>query len=229
MENLILDKLQSLDYYINKLPIYLRQSYGFIEHFKIWHEILVGQSDTTGVVGSANTLLHLLNIFDKDYLTYISNLEGSGKSEDEPYGTVSDMLDKIAHLFAVKRKFTITDKNNNIVSFSLNNEDLLILIKAQIVKNYCDGSREIISKYYKDVGLLVLTKTSGSAQVNLQLIDKTKEGNVHQYSDNVRTMFLNNLLTIESMGIIYTTAILDLSSAMLWDTYKTWDEGEWGI
>lgn len=35
------EKLSSFEYYEQKLPLYLRNSYGFIEHFRIWYDLLV--------------------------------------------------------------------------------------------------------------------------------------------------------------------------------------------
>ena len=57
------DKIKSYEWYYNKLPLYLKNSYGFSEHFKIWYELLIS-GDKNGIVNVGDTLLYLFNIFD---------------------------------------------------------------------------------------------------------------------------------------------------------------------
>ena len=42
------DKLKDFKYYESKMPKYLKESYGFKEQFKVWHDTMVGE-DITGV------------------------------------------------------------------------------------------------------------------------------------------------------------------------------------
>ena len=224
------DKIKSYEWYYNKLPLYLKNSYGFSEHFRIWYELLISV-DKNGIVNVGDTLLYLFNIFDKNFLQTIANLPDSGATEGN-YGTVSDFLDKLGYLFGVIRNFSVTYKNDNdedvTEDLSLNNEDFLLLIKAQIIKNYCEGTYEQIKGYYNSAGLdvfLITTEDGASAHVYLAAPpDSTK------YSLNVEKMFKSGLMRIESMGITYTEGVRVLLSFLTWDSTKTkeyWDTGVW--
>src|SRR5574344_3152197 len=86
-QSILNDKLKSFDYYKSKIPLYLQNSDGFIEHFKIWYDFLVNE------VESSDIFLNLLLLFDPDYLTYLSNnVEDYSNNE-------SDILDKLGAIF----------------------------------------------------------------------------------------------------------------------------------
>lgn len=221
-KSILSDKLKSFEYYKKKLPLYLQNSYGFQEHFKIWHEIL-----TNNVVDNADILLNLLMIFDDNYLTYL--VENNAASQD---GSSSDILDKLGSIFGVTRKFTVNYEEAGspvVEELSLDNNDFLILIKAQIIKNYCEGTREQIAEYYSSVGLQMFIQTdeSSPATANLYLVESIP-GTSYEYSENVEKMFLGGMLRIESVGIKYQEASIDLSRLLMWDA-SNWDEGEWII
>lgn len=220
------EKLQSFDYYFYKLPSFLQQSEGFVEHFRIWYDILVGMHDVrnnTGVVGSADTLFNLLNIFDQEiddngniinhYLEYVNSLP------DSEEGYASDILDKLGSLFGVKRSFEVTYTNQEGLQrrcLHLNNHDFLILIKAQIIKNYCNGTYEQIKRYYESVGLFVyITTSTEPATSNVYLISVTNDA-VYTPSEDVQAMFFAGLLTIQSMGITYRHALVSLDKLLIW-------------
>ena len=227
-QSILVDKLKSFDYYKNKLPLYLQNSYGFQEHFKIWYDFLVGNISSTnnisGIVGTSDTLLNLMNIFDSDYLNYVASMEDSGATEDEPYGTNSDILDKIGALLGVTRNFKVTI-NNVEEELSLNNEDFLILIKTQIIKNYCEGTLEQINAYYKSIKLqLYAINSSTPGQAILYLI-VSKNDSRFSYSPNIKKMFEAGLLKIESMGIIYSNLSLDYENLLHWDV----DNSVWAL
>ena len=239
-------ELKSFDYYVHKLPMFLQQSCGFIEHFRIWYDLLVGVSDGgyTGVVGAADTLFALLNIFDltandegdivdgniEDYLNVIAMLPDS-KVDVEGHSTACDTLDKIASLFGLTRSFEVTYLEDDVEHkevLSLNNAEFLILIKAQIIKNYCNGTYEQIKAYYESVGLYIfVTTASDSATSELYLV-KTSQQSEYTQSENVRKMFLSGLLTIQNMGIAYRTAIIDLNNILLWKEQTGTIEYGWG-
>ena len=224
------DKIKSYEWYYNKLPLYLKNSYGFSEHFKIWYELLIS-GDKNGIVNVGDTLLYLFNIFDENFLQTIGSLPDSGATEGN-YGTVSDFLDKLGYLFGVIRNFSVTYKNDNnenvTEDLSLNNEDFLLLIKAQIIKNYCEGTYEQIKGYYNSAGLdvfLITTEDGASAHVYLGATP-----NSTKYSLNVEKMFKSGLMRIESMGITYTEGVRALDWFLTWDSTKAkeyWDAGVW--
>ena len=69
-QSIIPQKLQDFEYYKSKIPLYLQNSEGFQEHFRIWYDLLVD-----GVVKNADILLNMLLIFDKDYLSYLHSID----------------------------------------------------------------------------------------------------------------------------------------------------------
>lgn len=203
------DKLRPFSYYEHKLPLYLRKSYGFVEHLRIMYEILID-----GVVDNGDTLLSLLDIYDEEYLT-----KGN---------IVTDMLDKIGALIGVTRNFNVT-YNSNTIAIHLDNADFLLLIKTQLIKNYCDGSYRQLQKYYKKSGLNVFLVTDAPASVNVYL---QVTSNNTSYSENVKNMFLAGLLTVEAMGVKYAYSFIDVNRVLLWDSNiisNLWDVGEWTI
>lgn len=224
--SVLIDKLKSFDYYKDKLPIYLQNSYGFIEHFRIWHDLLIGQSENTGVVGASDTMLDLLDIFSDDYLDKLNALE------DSENGTKSDLLDKLGGLFGLRRGLKVTyidDTETVSENITLDNKDFLLLIKAQIIKNYCNGTYAQIKEYYEKSGLYIVSKNASSpATLNIYL--NNIEGSSYEYSENVKKMFLAGLLNIKSMGIQYNYSIQMLQELLIWDSsVKGWDQGAWAI
>lgn len=223
--SIVPDKLKDFDYYKQKLPLYLQNSYGFIEHFRIWYDMYVGTGEYAGIIHVSDVLLSLLNIFDDDYLDYINNMPESNS------GTQSDILDKIGNLFGVKRQFSCTyfDNYNYITDeLILNNEEFLILIKGQIIKNYCEGTYEQIEQYYNSTGLKICITTSelSNAESHTYLITTDDS----DYSDNIKKMFLAGMLRIESMGIKYIDIYSNFSGLLRWDSgvvNEVWDAGVW--
>lgn len=211
------EKLKLFDYYKNKLPLYLQNSEGFQEHFRIWFDLLVG-NDNKGLVGTADTLFNLIQIFDKDYLTYIETLD----DYDEH---TMDMLDKLGALFGVNRILRVTytqDSSTITEQLNLTNAEFIYLIKSQIIRNYCEGTREQINGYYKDIGLEMYVQTIDIATANLYLVENDN------MSRNVIKLFLGGKLHIESMGIMYRYLLINFEDLLLWDT-RNWDEGEWAV
>lgn len=225
------DKLKDFNYYKNKLPLYLQNSYGFIEHFRIWYDMYIGNTDYNGIVSSIDVILNLLNIFDEDYLEYIAAMPETDVSEEEPYGTKCDILDKIGNLFGVQRVFSCTyiDEYEQITEeLTLNNAEFLILIRGQIIKNYCEGTYSQIEQYYNSTGLKICITTSetDNAEAHIYLVSNEDES----YSENIRKMFLAGLLRIESMGIRYLDIYSSLDGILRWDSgisNEVWDEGVW--
>ena len=227
------DQLSNFNYYVKKLPLYLQRSNGFQEHFRIWYDLLVGDSLTTGVKGVCDSVLQLLNIFDSDYLKYIASFEESGTTivdgEYTNYGDKSDILDKLGALFGIKRSFTITYVDAGTTHYNefinLNNEDFLVYIKFQIIKNNCEGTREQIAGFYKQAGLEVyIINQTISGSVNIYLVESAN------LSNNLRKLFLANQLVLQGMGIGYSNSGIDFSEVLYWDEETNgWDEGKWVI
>lgn len=235
--SLLPDKIKTFDYYVSKLPLYLRNSNKFREHLKIWYDILVGRNEKTGIEGVSNSLLALFNIFDEDYLNFLLTFEDiSGLSspffEGEKYGKTFEFLDKLGYLYGISRKLSITYKHQGTMhteNISLSNEDFLTYIKFQIIKNNCEGTRFQIEEFYKSAGLTIyMIDGDSNATVNIYLVEDNNT------SDNLRKLFLAGELIIKSMGILYDYSSIDISNLFIWDQINNsstngWDGGLWGI
>ena len=212
---MIIDKLKFWEYYKRKIPIYLLNSYGFEEHFKMLFDLLV-QLDST-----EDSVMKAFDILNETYLDYINNLPDATES-------TSDILEKIAELFGVSRNFDIDyieDGTDKKASLSLTNSELLKLIKARIIQNNYQGTYEESREFYTNMNLPVYLFQSGNPAEVYVLLD-----NSAQLTDNEQKMFLSNLFTIKSMGITYHTYITDVLSVMIWDTDSStryWDTGRW--
>lgn len=222
------EQLKSFDYYEQKLPQYLKSSESFKEHFRIWHEFLVGNEDN-GLLYNEQVLLAALNIFDKDYASNFLENESS------------DMLDKLAALFAVKRMLDVTYLDDTsqpqTKKLSLTNEELLLLIKSRIIQSNCEGSYEQIQEFYKGIGLDVVIHTRSSsadepAVCTMALIVPSEGSEEEGPSENIKALFFSGLLTIKSMGIRYIfTTIYGSREEIIyleWDNPDVgWNMGAW--
>ena len=197
------NELKLFDYYVKKCPLYLQNCSNFIEHFRIWFDFLMGKSSNNGVIGTADTLLKYLDIFAADY----------------PVDDATDMLDKLASIFGLRRKFKIDG-----TVFNLTNADLLLLIKATIIKNYSNGSYSQMKEFYEKAGLNIIFKSDSAAAVTVYLM--SIPGSSKAYSTNVKNMFLKGLLVIKSMGIQYNFLEQTYSNFLVWDN-SNWNEGAW--
>lgn len=227
MRSLVDDELKSWQHYRDLIPLYLQNSHGFEEHFKILHDLLLG-------VGTASDgMLNLFDIFNEDFLEFIASLEDADIPDPvvEPsdrYGRKSDFLDKLAALFGVTRSFSVV-VDGVTKDLTLNNYELLLLIKMQIVRNDFNGSYEQLKKFYSDAGMNVIAIEDPSvpASCSMYLVLTASD---REYSQNVKDMWEAGLLFIKSMGISYVTDYYDLMHIMIWDSNNvnaTWDVGRW--
>lgn len=205
--------LKNFNYYYYKIPLYLRNSYGYTDHFAMLFDFLLRMDIVE------DDLMKALDVLNDEFLTYINSLEGATN------GTKSDWLDKLGALFGVTRRFSVGD-GDDLTNLDLNNSEFLKLIKARIIQNNFFGTREEVLLLYKKIGLpvhLLDGETSGTARV---LIDS-----LEPLTANEKAMFLNNLFTVQSLGISYNTAIISFAQLGIWDspdTNKQWDKGRWG-
>lgn len=234
MTSVLNDTLKSFDYYKSKLPLYLQNSYGFVEHFKIWHELMMSQVEVS------DTIHELLNVFDSNYLAKIAALPDADIPEQiiEPtdiYGRSSDILDKLGSLFGITRKFSVSYYDENmqhvVANLNLNNFEFLTLLKIQIVRSHFDGSYDNLRQFYAEAGLqtFVVSDVEHPANSCFLYLALTVDSE-NEYSDNIKHMFRSGLLLIPSMGIQYIPAYVDLTHILLWDVNEPnvfWDEGRW--
>lgn len=215
---MIINKLKSWNYYKEKIPLYIQNSYGIVEHFKILFDLLV-QMDLT-----EDDVLYGFNILDASYLTFINNLDDSDTKDS------SDILNKIGLLYGVTRTFDVDYIENNetkTASLHLTNSEFLKLIKARIIQNNYDGSYIQSREFYDKMNLPVyLFQSANSAEVYVYLDTSVP------LTENEKKMFLANLFTIKSMGITYITSITEVVSLLIWDStseFRYWDKGRWTL
>lgn len=212
---MINEKTLEFEYYLKKLPLYLQNSYGFQEHFRMLFEIMKDTNTT------AKDLLNSLNLHDENYFENVGFIE---KTEN-----VSDLLDKIGSLYGLNRYLDVDyiDENNisHHESLLLNNEEFLKLILVKSIQNSYEGTYENIKKLYNSINLPIIIssgKNSGEIYLYLQ-IDKFT-------TDNLKYLFLSGLLNIESIGIKYVNRNIENLKLAEWNseqTYKMWDVGVW--
>lgn len=247
-QSLMPTELQSFNYYLRKIPMFLRQDEAFCEHFKIWFDLAMGSSSTNGVTNSCNMFLYLLNIFDEDYLSTINSLEGSTSSGSSS-PDVSFMLDLLAEFFGISRHPVITYTRDNVLhtneELSLNNAELLLYIQSRIIRNCSNGSFEQLRDFYLRAGLhvYILTKTVqdesdptkyNAVPAHAWLCLASFPENEDTMTENVIKLFLAGELRLTSMGITYEDTYREIVSTILvWDTtylaYQTWDVGYWEL
>lgn len=233
MEHLLPKELRTFRYYERKLPLYLRNDECFIEHFKLWYEICMGNGvdvhidEFCGVEPSADLILYLLDIYNKDFLETIQSLKN--------YAGKTDLIDDLGMLFGLNRQFSfgyreqITDPDLTYVQVDLTDAEYLLLIKAQIIRNYCDGTYEQARQYYSDAGLDILPLNNDS--YNAAVVAYLNESD--DLTETTKKMFKGGLLTIEHVGITYQYVVTDLLNILMWnDAASTtgknvWDQGRW--
>ena len=165
--------------YLNRLSLFMRQSSGIKEHIEIFYRQLYQ------VNKCFDELMEYLNIFNSN--TKIS----------------TNVLDNIGSIFGCYRKFTVT-YDNTYKEVDLNDDDFIVYIKCQIVRQNFKGTNEDLEKLY--------SLNSDKSITPLSLIYIMRENsldcsiyfsNYNAFSDDIQTLFLAGYLTIESMGINY--------------------------
>lgn len=168
-----------------------------------------------GLLNCADRILQVFDVFSDNYL--------------DNTGLTSQLLERIAALFNLRRKFSVSYKHNgqDITSvLDLTDDELLLLIRCTIIKNYYNGTTQQIQQYYDKAGLIIKYTASNNASVNVYLLilgDKI-------YSDNIKAMFFAKMLVVESLGIAYNYEVTDPTNLAIWDVSK-WDGGTslWAI
>lgn len=195
------DKLKSKQYYLDKLTMFLKNSYGIQEQVNVLWELLTDIDTSVNDVFTALSMSEIENI--DDTLNKLAELVGTKRQLDVSY-----------NVDGVKTYFTLT----------LNNAELLRAIKTRILQNNYTGTFEEFANNYQRMGLEVLVYDSaGSASVALVLNDSAN------LTDNDKHLFLSGNYSIRSMGITYEHSIQALSLLAIWDFLNsTYDNSQWG-
>ncbi len=208
---MIREDLLEFQYYLDRLSKFMQESFGINEQVRTFHSLLVQVDDFY------NKFFRDISIFDSYYIGPNRNI----------------LLDKLGSIFGCQRHFTIPEYDparwNVIIGFldiDLEDEDFLVYIKAQIIKQNFNGTREELQTLYTTYedgklkkGILDLifyylqspTETSAECYIYWSM-DK-------EYSQNLQNLFLNGYLTIESMGILYHRSTADIGNFLTFAKY----------
>lgn len=196
---MIKELLLDFQYYLNRLSKFMQESYGINEQVRTFHS--------------------LLKQVDNYYNQFLNQLDIMNTIPE------GEMLDKIGAIFGCYRNFTIPiyDPVNiyEIVDYgkiNLNNKDFLTYIKTQIIKQNFDGTREELQKLYStwksnyiqkgivDLVFLYTTEVSQNGAIC------TIRWDTQNPSVNMRLLFENGYLTIESVGVLYKRQITNFNN-----------------
>jgi len=219
---MLIDKLRAWEYYYKKLPLYMRNSYGIKEHFEIvWNVMMQLEWIQEDVLNAMNLLQ---NNYVNDVITKYDDVDSYN----------FEFLDIIGSLYGVNRSLNVQYVDNYIgdiihKKLYLTNKEFYMLIKARIVQNNYDGTFEQARAYYENIGLPMYMFTgTNPAECYLYL---GTNGNV---TDNIRDLFMANLLTLKSVGITYIRYQIDISKMAIWaskddapNNNNSWDVSVW--
>lgn len=213
---MLIDKLKDWDYYCNKLPLYVRNSYGIKEHFEILYELMLTLDS------NEDDICDCFNFLQNDYENKIIKKYSSLNAYDFTF------LDMIASIYGISRALDVkyTDKDNNVIEkqLRLNNKELYTFIKTRIIQNNYDGSYKQAIEYYKSIGLNVqmFFDPTEAAKCDIYL-----DVSVSSASENIQALFLAGMLTLKSVGITYKEMIVSFDNTGIWDGADS--HGKWNV
>lgn len=218
---MILEKLKTWEYYQQKIPLFLKNSYGFEEHFKIFFDILKNCDETS------DEILLAFDLFNENYeKNYIEKYEKLNNNDNYSL----DILEKIGKFYGINRYFNVNyiDENGQETTkeLKLTNKELYKLILSKIILLNYDGTYSMARELYDKIGLPIYMFTVDSANVKLIL----DTGNQTTITQNIKDLFNANLFTLKSLGITYTIFEADISKLALYDSNDEnlgWDKGIW--
>ena len=219
---MLIDKLREWEYYYKKLPLYMRNSYGIPEHFEIVWNVMMQLEMTQEEV------LDAMNLLQDDY---VSNVIAK---YDDANGYDFSFLDVIGSLYGINRYLNVSYVDSYTgktihKKLYLTNKEFYMLIKARIVQNNYNGTFEQARKYYENIGLPMYMFTGANpAECYLYL------GFNDNVTDNIRDLFMANLLTLKSVGITYIRYQIDITKMAIWankidapNNNNSWDVSVW--
>lgn len=204
---MISKKLLNWQYYYTKLPLYIRNDFGIPEQFKMIHELICKLDSVE------DEILNCFNLMQYNYENKVI------AKYDNINGYDFKLLDIIASIYGINRYMNVsyysnienTDINK---SLKLTNKELYLLIKSRIIQNNYDGSYQQALEYYNDIDLPIYMFTDQMSPLHCQLYLGLND-NIKN-NENMRTLFLANILTLKSVGIVYIVNELDITKIAIW-------------
>lgn len=197
--------INTLDYYLKKLTLFMRNSFGMEEHIEVFFNIL---SDIDSVT---DDVLQSLDV-DNSYL-------------------YDDVLNKIAQIVGVSRNLSVVVEGIT-KQLTLTNSELLRLIKTKIIQNNYNGTRsQFLSNYsniFSNIGWIFNIYDGANPGVVVSILDESNPG----LTQNDRDLFLSGNYTVKSLGISYVYQIINIGRAGIWDdpnSNKGWNNSVWQV
>lgn len=220
---MIRQDLLEFQYYLNRLSIFMKESYGMQEQFEIFYQQLKQVND------NFDYMFNQLDVF---------NTEG----RELPDEWISELIDKIGLIFNCYRKFTIVLSDGSYEEIELDDYDFITYIKCQIVKQNFKGSREELANIYttyedgqitsngliKDlIFVYVLYQTFTPTLLLNSIQCNIYWSNYSQFSENLQKLFDGGYLTIESMGILYNRIMQNIDGLGIFAKVLTINNGDY--
>lgn len=189
---MIREDLLEFQYYLDRLSMFMKESYGITEQTEIFYRQLYEVNQQLDFAFTNLDIWNNQNI-KSEFLDLIGAIFGLRRSFNIEYTYINDQQEEIN----VKK------------NISLNDNDFLIYIKCQIIKQNFQGTNEELERLYthyknnkQEAGLIdlcfIYILTIGSANCSIYF------QNSSSFSENIIELFKAGYLTIESMGIKYT-------------------------
>lgn len=210
---MIREDLLDLQYYLNRLSKFMQESYGINDQVETYQSLLVQ-----------------VNSYYDEFFNQLNFMKG--------YTPQGEILDYIGAIFGCRRNFTIPIYDytqdppviDHYVNINLNDKDYITFIKTQVVKQNFDGRRDTLRKLY---ATYINGKLTTDHLLDLQFIYFRKYDddsatcriywNIDNPSENLKNLFENGYLTIESMGIRYTRTIINVDNLAYYFN-QLWEE-----
>lgn len=225
------EKLTQREYYLNKLSMFLKESYGITAQMDVlvnWVQSVDNFSDIS---------LACYDIWNENYKKDLQRMVPNNE-DFKP-------LDNLAELFGFQRymklsyhdELTDTDVSENL---HFSNNDLVDLIKVKIIQNNYQGTlQELVDLYAEKLGYTLYISLSKdtrystrylSAYCLVYLEEKKIDGEI--ISENLKKMFKYSELFLKSLGIEYGLLLTSsISNILVLDKIYPTDEenNQWAL
>lgn len=234
-------------FYQDSMSLFIKGSPGIPERIDMWVDIL------NNVTACGEDIFRYLDIFyyegpNKNYLTFVRQ-HGNGNCEWlDIIGAIYGLRREIVMTEFRKDGKNVTEPG--VIQVTLNDKEFLIYIEATLRRFLFDGTRQGLRNVYEGTSLVnsnayrnkfsndpdvitylnQITHKSVLSELGITYIDGGSPAecnicmtNISDASDNLINLFLNGLLTIESMGITYTKLLSNDFETGVWNESKYYD------
>lgn len=179
-QSILPERLSMFEYYENKLPIWLKNSKTFKEHFRIWFDLMIQDVCYKGVINTVDWMLYLVNIFDNtdEYIAsgknlYLENLLKLPGTKDTQ--TVLDIPDQVT----VNGKIVTFNQVYNATHYDVRLDgDSIGLVRGEVIEHDPNRYGEH-SDWLDKIGELFGVKRILSVQYTENNIAKTEQLNLN--------------------------------------------------